>query len=73
MFNPFEEECSEHSHRPTDLPVSIQPEVPPASPISFLQLDHLSDYLPEGTELDVRNERKLQQFLKEMKLYSDGL
>lgn len=41
----------------------MQPDAPPASPISFLQLDHLSDYLPEGTELDVKSERKLQQFL----------
>lgn len=63
MFNPFEEECSENSQEPTDLPVCMQPDAPPASPISFLQLDHLSDYLPEGTELDVKSERKLQQFL----------
>ena len=46
MFNPFEEEFSDHSQEPTELPYSLEGLTHPsndarASPISFLHLDSL--------------------------------
>jgi len=63
MFNPFEEELSEQSHDTTALPVSMQPQPPTASPISFLHLDILSEPLPDPTGRDPKGEKKILQLL----------
>ena len=73
MFNPFEEEFSEHSQETTALPVSIQPEPHAASPISFLHLEILSEQLPEATDRDPKAEKKVLQVVREMKSYASSL
>jgi hypothetical protein len=66
MFNPFEEESSEH-WQPTAFPVSMQ-EPQEASPITFLQLEPLAEQVGEEV-----GERRQPQVLREIKAYAESL